>query len=183
MYARGIATRKRIREAACKLFAQKGFKSVTMKDINTAAGISRGGLYRHYSSTKEIFDEILTEQYVIEDKIEQKVPATEILEAMLVKLEEEMIDSKTSLSLAVYEYANMGNEEIFIKANQKSIDRWVKLIHYGMETGEFHQVKAEQIADVILYSYQGVRMWSRVIPLGEVTAKHMVDTVRELLVK
>ena len=53
-------TKERIREAAYGLFAEKGFKEVTMTDICEKTGLSRGGLYRHYSGTGEIFAEILS---------------------------------------------------------------------------------------------------------------------------
>lgn len=34
---------------------QKGFTAVTMSDLCDASGLSRGGLYRHFSSTKDVF--------------------------------------------------------------------------------------------------------------------------------
>lgn len=94
-----------------------------------------------------------------------------------------MLDTKSSLSLAIYEYANMGNEEKFIGGTEVAVKRWIKLIEYGISTGEFNQVNPSQITDVILYSYQGVRMWSRIIPLGEETAEHIIDTIEFLLLK
>ena len=59
MGKKGEDTKKFIREKAICLFAQKGFKNVTMKDICTVTGLSRGGLYRHYDSTQQIFSEIV----------------------------------------------------------------------------------------------------------------------------
>ena len=59
MGKKGEETRALIREKALLLFAQKGFDGVTMKDICLATGLSRGGLYRHYESTRQIFSEIL----------------------------------------------------------------------------------------------------------------------------
>ena len=56
---KGEETKKLIREKACSLFARKGFKNVTMKDICVATGLSRGGLYRHYDSTQQVFSEII----------------------------------------------------------------------------------------------------------------------------
>ena len=47
MNKRGQETRKHIKKCACSLFAEKGFKQVTMKDICDAAKLSRGGLYCH----------------------------------------------------------------------------------------------------------------------------------------
>ena len=55
MGKKGEETKQFIREKACFLFSQKGFKNVTMKDICMETGLSRGGLYRHYDSTQQIF--------------------------------------------------------------------------------------------------------------------------------
>ena len=83
MGTKGSQTKEMIRTEAYKLFAQKGFKEVTMKDICEKTGLSRGGLYRHYSGTDEIFSEILSEEYVISDRIEGNESAKAILEDML----------------------------------------------------------------------------------------------------
>ena len=58
MSKKGDLTKQRIKEQAIKIFAQRGFKDVTMKDICGGTGLSRGGLYLHYSSTRQIFDDI-----------------------------------------------------------------------------------------------------------------------------
>ena len=59
MNKRGQETRKHIKKCACSLFAEKGFKEVTMKDICEVAKLSRGGLYCHYESTRQVFQEIV----------------------------------------------------------------------------------------------------------------------------
>lgn len=51
-------------EKATAVFVREGYTSVTMKDIVEACGISRGGLYKYYSSTKEIFVDILSTEKV-----------------------------------------------------------------------------------------------------------------------
>lgn len=54
MGAKGEKTKQLICESAFCLFAEKGFKDVTMKDICERTKLSRGGLYRHYESTSQI---------------------------------------------------------------------------------------------------------------------------------
>ena len=83
MGSKGMKTREKIRQEAYRLFAQKGFQAVTMTDICEKTGLSRGGLYRYYSGTDQIFSEILSEEYVISDRIEKKESAGIILEDML----------------------------------------------------------------------------------------------------
>ncbi len=55
------------------------------------------------------------------------------------------------------------------------------MINYGIETKKFKEVDADQVSDMILYYYQGLRMWSRVIPFDEKIAEHYVSTVRQIL--
>lgn len=174
-------TKETIRRAAYALFAEKGFRAVTMSDICEKTGLSRGGLYRYYSGTEQIFSELLEEEYVISDRIEKRESAVRILEDMLSAIRCEILEKERSLSLAIYEYANMGNEDFFIQINEQAKWRWSSLIRYGMENGEFQPVDVPQTVDLILYYYQGLRMWSRVIPFGEAEADNYVTTVRRLL--
>ncbi len=45
---------------AARLFAEKGFKNTTVRDIADAAGILSGSLYHHFDSKESMVDEILT---------------------------------------------------------------------------------------------------------------------------
>lgn len=181
MGEKGSQTKEMIRMEAYKLFAQKGFKEVTMKDICEKTGLSRGGLYRHYSGTDEIFAEILSEEYIISDRINGHESARAILEDLLTAIQQEIMDKELSLSLAIYEYANLGNEDFFQSRNESARKRWMSLIAYGVETKEFKPVDVQQVTDMILYYYQGLRMWSRVIPLEEKNAEYYAATVRQML--
>lgn len=181
MGEKALKTKERIRKEAYKLFAEKGFKEVTMTDICDKTGLSRGGLYRYYSCTGDIFSEIISEEYVISDRMESHESAISILEDMLQAIMDEIMDKEQSLSLAIYEYASLGNEDFFIRINENAKKRWISLINYGIETKEFRQVNADQISDLILYYYQGLRMWSRVIPFDRKVAEHYARTIRQLL--
>lgn len=86
-----------------------------------------------------------------------------------------------SLSLAIYKYANFGKEDFFANINNKAKKRGVSLLNYGMETKEFRPVDPEQISDLILYYYQGLRMWSRVISFDKQEAEHYVKTIKQML--
>lgn len=180
---KGEKTKEKIRQASYLLFAQKGFKAVTMTDICERTGLSRGGLYRYYSGTEQIFSEILSEEFVIVDRIERQESAKTILEDMLEAIRHEIMDKELSLSLAIYEYANLGNEEFFTNINDRAKTRWISLLNYGIETKEFKAVDTEQISDLILYYYQGLRMWSRVISFDEQAAEHYVKSVKQLLLE
>lgn len=174
MSLRGDKTKQEIRDAAYRLFAEKGFKEVTMKDICERTGLSRGGLYRHYESTGQIFQEIIDtfsakQKDEVFMKIEQKVPAVEILEGLLSKYEKEMNDCENSLSLAICEYYSnpaISKEDNSVKRQYEiSKSTWNALIDYGMGTKEFRRVNPESVFHVLVFAYQGVRMYSRLMDL------------------
>ena len=160
---KGEKTKQDIREKAYQLFVEKGFKEVTMKDICELTGLSRGGLYRHYESTSQIFLEIVndfsnSQKSEIFTKIEQHIPATTILEEILSKYANEMLDYKNSISLAVYEfYSNpmVSKEDNSVKKQYEiSKSTWVELINYGIGTKEFNPVTPESIFNIIIFAYQ-----------------------------
>ena len=45
---------------AARLFAEKGFRNTTVRDIAVAAGILTGSLYHHFDSKESMVDEILS---------------------------------------------------------------------------------------------------------------------------
>lgn len=174
-------TKEKILQNAYLLFAEKGFKAVTMTDICEKTKLSRGGLYRYYSGTEQIFSEIISKEYVISDRIEKSENAVDILEDLLEEIRCEISEKELSLSLAIYEYANMGNETFFTDINNKAKKRWTDLLKYGIDNGEFKSVNIPQVVDLILYYYQGLRMWSRVIPFNEKEPDNYVNMIKKLL--
>ena len=52
---------------------------------------------------------------------------------------------------------------------------------YGAERGEFKNVDAAEIIDVILFSYQGVRMFSTIMPLDEQIPRRIISHVKKVL--
>ena len=52
-------TKERILETALELFAQSGYLGTSMSDIAKELGITKGALYKHYTSKQEILDSIV----------------------------------------------------------------------------------------------------------------------------
>ncbi len=52
--------REELLAIAAELFAQRGFKNTTVRDIADAAGILSGSLYHHFDSKESMVDEILS---------------------------------------------------------------------------------------------------------------------------
>ena len=84
MQQKGERTKGEILSIAKKLFIEKGFASITMSDLCEATGLSRGGLYRHFSSTDEVFIALLTAdkddwQAEMDKAMENGIPAIQMM--------------------------------------------------------------------------------------------------------
>ena len=57
-------TRKRILQAAQRLFARKGYEGTTTASLAEAAGVAEGTLFRHFPNKKAILIEVATDGWV-----------------------------------------------------------------------------------------------------------------------
>lgn len=190
MGLRGDRTKQDIRDKAYQLFAEKGFKEVTMKDICERTGLSRGGLYRHYESTEQIFLEIVNgfseqQKNDVFTKIQQCVPAVVILEEFLARYEREMNDSENSFNLAICEYYSdpaISKEDNDVKRQYEiSKATWTALISYGIDTKEFNRVNPESVFHILVFAYQGVRMYSRLMEIDRDIPNQIITEIKGLL--
>lgn len=190
MSIKGDKTKEDIRKKSYKLFCEKGYKDVTMKDICEQTGLSRGGLYRHYESTEQIFLEIVNsfsneQKTEILFKIEQNISAAAILDEVLSRYAYEMTDCKNSFSLAIFEfYSNpviSKTENSVTKQYEVSKSIWVQLINYGMAAGEFKLVNPESVFHIIAFAYQGIRMYSKLMKIGNDIPNQIVNEIKRLL--
>ena len=187
MAGKAEKTREYILDEAFKLFCEKGFKQVTMKDICEITGMSRGGLYSHFASTSEVFEALLEriatkDSMDFEKEIKAGTPARKILKNALSQMETEIKNPEESLSIAMYEYADSTDSNVMVAMNKNAVKRWTSLINYGIKSGEFEKVNVSEIVNVILFSYQGIRMWSRIAPLETKTYKSVLKHIEKQLI-
>ncbi|MFE4469275.1 TetR/AcrR family transcriptional regulator [Leifsonia sp. NPDC056824] len=58
-YAKGIAKREEILARALEVFADKGYRKASLREIAASVGLSQAGLLHHFSSKEELFAEVL----------------------------------------------------------------------------------------------------------------------------
>lgn len=167
------AQKKRyILETARKVFVEKGFKKVTMKDIVEACDISRGGLYLYFESTSQIFLEVLKLESeetddVFSDKITEDATAADILVLFLQEQKKELLRKKDTLTQAVYEYyfeAQPGKKDNILKKQFDSAVKIIeKLIEIGVENGEFYCENCSETARNIMFVLEGLKISAQTI--------------------
>jgi AcrR family transcriptional regulator len=174
-----------ILDTARGVFAKKGFKNVTMKDIVDACDISRGGLYIYFESTEDIFAELMKNEAeemddVFSGSINEESSAGDILALFLKEQKKELLSEKESLLVATYEYAfsNMNNSdrtELFKERLNAFVKVVRKLIEKGSESGELYCEDPEGAARNILNVIEGLKIRSVTTGITE------SDIDRELL--
>ncbi len=168
--------KKLIIEIARKVFMEKGYKSVTMKDIVEACEISRGGLYLYFQSTGEIFEEVLkSEQEDADDLFAGNIPKeaspSDILALLLKEQKKEILNRNASLNKAIYEYFFDSREPFKDNMLKKQFDAAVhvieKLITAGAESGEFYCEDPRGAARHIMYVLEGLKIASQTRGISE----------------
>jgi len=181
-------TRESIITAAYVMFARDGFNKITMKDICEVTGMSRGGLYSHFGSTGELFEAILEkisqrDETDFQKEMEEGMSAVGILDRALSLMKKEIEHPENSLSLAIYEYACSCPDDRLNQLNRAGEKKWSDLIKYGIARDEFNTVDINGIVNVILYGYQGARMWSRIVSMTSDVTDSFINHIRKQLVK
>jgi AcrR family transcriptional regulator len=184
MGEKSIQKRKYILETARKVFVEKGFKKVTMKDIVEACDISRGGLYLYFESTSQIFQEVMKMETqeaddLFSDSNKEDATASDILLLFLREQKKELLRKKDTLTQAIYEFYfenQLPKKENRLKKQFDSAVRIIEgLIGAGVESGEFYCEDPAGCARNIMFVLEGLKICAQTIGV----TPEMVD--REIL--
>ena len=168
--------KKYILETARKVFVEKGYKNVTMKDIVEACEISRGGLYLYFDNTEQILLEVLQMEAdetddVFTTNITQDDTAADILTLFLKEQKKELLQKKNSLTVAVYEYFFSHKSTDKNNMLRKQFDAGVKvlekLIEAGIASGEFYCEDPKGAASNIMYVLEGMKIDAQTFGITE----------------
>lgn len=179
MGEKSVRKKAHILNKAREVFAERGFKDVTMKDIVDACQISRGGLYLYFDSTREIFLEVLNmkdvsdngEENVFTKAVSENMPSADILALFLQEQKKELCNQTDSLVMATYEFFFSNRFPKSDNPLKTQFDAAVqiieKLIADGVETGEFICQDPRGAARNIMYVLEGLRIMSQTVGITE----------------
>lgn len=177
---------------ARQVFAEKGYRAVTMKDIVDACEISRGGLYLYFDSTKELFSAVLTKESqeaddIFSREIGEDATAADILTLFLKEQKKELLRRKDNLTVAIYEYFfenQMPKKENLL---HKQFDAAVKvlevLIKTGVKSGEFVCDNPKARARNIMFLLEGMKIASCSMGITEDMVNEELLLIMQGLVK
>ncbi len=173
-------------ETARRVFVEKGFKRVTMKDIVEACEISRGGLYLYFESTGQIFLEVLKLESeetddVFSDSITEDATAADILILFLQEQKKELLRKKDTLTQAIYEYyfenQPVRKDNILRKQFDSAVKIIEKLIETGVENGEFYCEDCKGTARNIMFVLEGLKISAQTIGITADTVDREISYI------
>lgn len=182
--------REELLAIAGQLFAERGFKNTTVRDIADAAGILSGSLYHHFDSKESMVDELLdtfqTELWKKYDAIEasEATPKAKLVAIVRASFEaigehrnEVAIFQSDALYLATFE-----RFDYLIERNRKFRTLWTGLLEAGVASGELRA----DLDVALVYRFLRDTVWVAVRwyrPGGSLTPADVADQYLTILLE
>jgi AcrR family transcriptional regulator len=140
-----VVSQEDLLTVAADLFADRGYRATTVRDIAEGAGILSGSLYHHFDSKEAIVDAILSRfiarsLVAYEAVIAEGKGPTETFEGLVRTSLESMVDWRAAIVI----YQNEGRLlacgprfAYLISAQSKFEAIWTDVLRKGVESGEF----------------------------------------------
>lgn len=126
--------KEEIKEAAAKVFIEKGFANTSMEDLVRESGLSKGGFYHYYKNTTDIIYDMMVDginyrNEIIKKSLDQEKEIS--LEFFAREMTKKVIDN-TSLAGVYVEFLlakkrNKKLEEVYKILEEKTIESFKKI--------------------------------------------------------
>lgn len=139
------ARRNELLALAAQLFAERGLRATTVRDIADAAGILSGSLYHHFDSKESMVDEIL--RGFLDDLfgryreiVAAGLSSRDTLEALVIASYESFDHSHAAVAIYQAEAKRLRDSERFTYIadyNREFRELWHRVLSKGVEDGSF----------------------------------------------
>ncbi len=170
-------TRDHIMDVALKLFLQKNFKEVTMKEIVKKTGLSKGAFYHYFESKEKLFSEVIdiffSSVIDIDFNDYSSKSLYEFYNNNLDKLDTLRINFNGNKDEADDSFFNMNFFFLIFDAlklfpefrkkmedyHKKELNTWMRVIKRAKETGEIKSSMSNRhIAMIFIHTSDGTAM-------------------------
>ncbi|MBA2664897.1 MAG: TetR/AcrR family transcriptional regulator [Bradymonadaceae bacterium] len=152
--------------AARTCFLAKGYFATKMDEIARESGLSKGGIYFHFASKREIFRSLVQQEY---DAAMAFIDGVQALGGdvigMLVQLGEHFVEQfaadreQPRFMVIIGEMAlrDEAIQEMLLELQQSYIDRIATILELGMAQGQLRVVDARSIAVMLKALIDGIQ--------------------------
>lgn len=180
--------REELLAIAADLFAERGFKNTTVRDIADAAGILSGSLYHHFDSKESMVDEILStfqlelfKRYdeILGSDLDARAKVDAVVHVSFQAIHEHHAEVAIFQNDSAY---LMGFERFgyLREHNNRFREMWLGLLREGVATGALRpDVDAELVFRFIRDTVWVAVRWYR--PGGELSHQEVADQYLSIL--
>jgi AcrR family transcriptional regulator len=178
----GSERRQALVQIAAELFAERGFKATTVREIGDAAGVLSGSLYHHFDSKETIVDEILstyldslmkTYTEIVETNTDPATTLRELVRAAFASLGPHRA-AITVLQNERNYLAELPRFAYLAKAENEVRRMWIDVLEAGRADGTFRS----DLDPKIVYRFLRDSVWVAVrwfAPSGALSAEQLAD--------
>jgi TetR/AcrR family transcriptional repressor of nem operon len=169
--SKGAKTRQHIVVKAASLFNQRGYEGCSLREIMTASGIEKGGIYRHFASKEELA--LAAFDFAWGEVSHGRTQGLEEIEDPLLRIEafiHNFVDRRHTLRggcplLNTAIDADDGNSALRARARQ-ALNNWrtrlSSLIYSAIRRGTLKpETQPRAVASIIIGALEGALMVSR----------------------
>ncbi|MGB3303314.1 TetR/AcrR family transcriptional regulator [Gordonia sp. (in: high G+C Gram-positive bacteria)] len=178
----GTSRRDELLGIAGQLFADRGLRSTTVRDIADAAGILSGSLYHHFDSKESMVDELLRDFLdslfaSYREIVEAKMSATDTIRALVVASFEAIDARHTAVAIYQNEARQLAGQERFEYISDRNLEfrnLWESVLRRGVDDGDF---RPDLDIDLV-YRFMRDTVWVAVRwyrPGGTMTVEQIAD--------
>lgn len=175
-------------EAAAELFAEKGFRATTVRDIAELAGVLSGSLYAHIATKEDLYLEIVRRAAhdftsavvpIVDGPASPDVKLKHMIRAHLTVIEQSRAWARVYLDDDNQLSQSTRDESRHLRRDYERL--WDKVLTDGLKNGQF-AVDDESLARLfILSALNGVIRWYR--PEGRLTSAEVAERFGPLVLR
>jgi len=161
-----ISRKEEIIQVASRLFYEKGYKTVSMRDIATAMDIKAASLYNHINGKQEILSEIIlkvVEEFTVGMKkvVSENSSAIEKVEKVIEMHVDITVNYSEALAALNNDWMHLEKADLlaFVKMREDYEENFRSIIKQGMEAGEIKPYHPEVILFSILSTLRTLYLW------------------------
>lgn len=174
-------------EISAQLFAERGYEATSMRDISSAAKVSKALLYHHFANKDDIYARIaLSSTKHLNDFVDERIPAegtaSEKIRAFMIATAHFFSQHRAAWIAA--------SNAFWIDRNRQRLDnrmvrrrqfeqRLRELIREGIESGEFRDIDPADAGRLILSSINWMHRWFD--PEKTLTAEEIANRYADLI--
>jgi AcrR family transcriptional regulator len=175
-----MSRKMEIRQAAVRLFYERGYYGTSLKDVADAVNLRAPSLYNHIESKQKLLQEIMFDGIVsLAEEFESAVASSDVVTEQLRLATEAHIrhHARSSLEAHVNTYEIASLEEParsdLLELRRSYARAWEALIQRGIDEGVFLTSQPKLAAFSIIDLGAGVARWYR--PTGQVSEDALIS--------